>query len=115
MYEVYIKLKSQKTNTLTYNSLGAVRCSLSSNFTQSNLGVTMGLLDVVTEPVDTGYYNILCDTTQYSRNLVVTQPNNTQLFSIYLTDMTESLLNIAIPDYECMIIFSPVEKSDSSK
>ena len=113
MYQVYIKLKSQKavSTNLPFNSLGSLRCSLSSNYNINNFGSVLGLLDVVSDVEDASNYSVVCDTSQYSAVLSFNQPTQNGTFTLYFCDNTEALVasTVTIPDFECMLIFQPLE------
>ena len=108
-YQAFVKLKTQKSNTIVFNNLGSLRCSLMSNYNVNNFGAVLGMLDVQQDPVDSGYVYLICDTTQYSNATVINQPNNNGAFTLYLCDKTENLMNQAIPDFDVELIFQPYQ------
>jgi hypothetical protein len=113
-YSAYVKLRTQKSNTIQFNNLGSLRCSLLSNYNINNFGTVLGMLDVDADPIDTGYVSIVCDTTLNSHTVVINQPSSNATFTVYLCDKTEQLIPQAIPDFDMEIVFEPY-KHDSFK
>jgi len=94
------------------NTVGVVRCNLSSPYHNSGNGVILGMIECNPSPIATENSNYLTvDTTQNNGAPLVNIPSGQGSLTIQFTEMDEvTLLPDEIPEYQVILTFKIIDE-----